>query len=408
MTSDDRSASEASPVHFLERTKALLRAAQIVAGRIGHPSDELAEMVRIAENLKDELTREEPSAERNREILKTLDYLSGWLEEIDATGGEPEAGLLGRPAHGAGRRRAALKQLEAAREELLRHRSAAAEDLARQALELDPSLVDARLVPAEIEIARGRDEEAARKLFHITEIAREQLDARQRENAFLKDKPFSLAFDFFQDSDAKAYGCALELLAQTLFRLRRYEDAHRVCGDLVAIDPGGTMFATELRAVAAHLAGYLDEAAHFYDGMGNHPLARLGRGLLEKAKGNELDASVLIQQLCLEYPTLGDFLLTGGEGQHWARALDPERHLEVQGLVGFQPLWSGEKAWIQQVLRSPRNREDFATLEELASRYGKARTDSLKREIAREFERLRNPVRLRTRALSGVARKESS
>ncbi len=408
MTKSHSDGPDLTPLQLLERTRTVLAAAKIVESRLPKLSDDLSELIRIGTNLEDELSRPEhgsgPGPKRATEIRQTLDYLSGWLEEIDSTEGETEAEDLGRPSRGVANRRQAVELAEGARARLAHREYDAARELAAQALDLEPHLVDALLVPAEIELARGNDEKAARILFHITETAREQLIERQQQNPFLKDKPFPLAFDFFQDADARAYARALDLLAWVLFRLQRYPDAFRATEELVQIDPKSALFAVELRAVTAHMSGHLEDAARYYETLaerqGDKLTGRLGRALLHKAQGDELAASVELQQLLLEYPTLGDFLVKGGDAKHWARSLDPERHLEVQGLDVFHALWKSEKAWIQSVMRNPRARDDYARLEELAEQYRKARTDTFKREISREFERLRNPIRLKTRELN--------
>ncbi len=362
--------------------------------------DELAGLVKIAGNLRDDLLREDPSPERMQEIRETLDYLSGRLEEIDSTGGETEAEDLGKPADGVHRRREAAALVAEARQLAAARRYDEAEELAREALATDCFLLDARLVPAEIEIARGRDAEAARLLFHVTEAGREQLEKRQAESPFLKDKPFPLAFDFVQDADARAYGRALELSAEVLLRLGRFEEAHRFADEVAQLDPRSALLAVDLRAVAAHLAGFHDEAGRCYQALENRLLSQLGLALLARERGDQLESSVGLQRLFLEYPTLKDFLVAGTEGEHWARALEPERHLDVQKLDPWRMLWKTHRNWIASVASSPGAAADRERLRDLATEYQKTRSSAVKDRIAREFDRLRNPVRLRTRELA--------
>lgn len=376
--------------------------AELLEKRIGKIPDELAELMQIARNLHDELHRGNPGPARLKEIRSTLDYLSGWLEEIDSTDGEPERESLGHPARGVAARREAAGLADRARKAVASGDFEEAVRLADRALDADRHFTEARLVPAEIDILLGSDTDAVRKLFHVTEVAREQLQARQAANPFLADKPFPLAFDFLADSDARAYARALELLAGALFRLGRYDEAHRFTEEITQLDPKGALFAVELRAAAAHMAGYLDEADRFYDALGNSLLGSIGRILLLRGRGDMTGASVGLQQLLLEYPTLGEMLLDGGEGEHWARSLGPERHREVQELAHWRPLWRGELDWIRSVIGSPNAVSDLMRLRELAAEYGKARTDTIRDNIRREFERLRNPIRLRTREVAGA------
>jgi len=379
----------------------VLKAASLLAEKLPAPAqDEFAGLVKIAGNLRDELLREDPAPARVQEIRETLDYLSGRLEEIDSTGGETEAEDLGRPADGVERRRQAAALAARARQQAAACRYDEAAELAREALAMDHYLLDARLVPAEIEIARGRDAEAAKLLFHVTEAGREQLERRQAESPFLKDKPFPLAFDFVQDADARAYGRALELSAGALLRLGRYEEAHRFSDEVAQLDPRSALFAVDLRAVAAHLAGFHDVAERCYRALENRLLSQLGLAILARERGDQLEASVGLQRLFLEYPTLKDFLVTGTDGEHWARALEPELHLDVLKLDPWRMLWKPHREWIALVAASPGAVADRERLRDLATEYQKTRSGAVRDRIAREFDRLRNPVRLRTRELA--------